>query len=191
MIVMTSMIDLESLFGHLFDEYLNRENQVVSKSSAITTADASVKRQQQLDSSSPTSTLATTVTANGNFDVVQRIILVILLEHQNDTLLVFTVTMEILSVSTSNNIVVGPHRTRGTIVGVATSFQLCRNHYHMLMLKALRSNIQDHDLSSKIFKVIQDRGYCYPDEEEDIGSFQVKYEHDGQKHKLIKKVKSR
>ncbi|GJS73741.1 hypothetical protein Tco_0706582 [Tanacetum coccineum] len=68
-IVMTSMIELESLFGHLFDEYFNGENQVISKSSAITTADASDKRQQQPDSTSSTSTLATTVTTDGNFDL--------------------------------------------------------------------------------------------------------------------------
>ncbi|GJS64573.1 hypothetical protein Tco_0679137 [Tanacetum coccineum] len=36
--------ELESLFDPLFDEYFNRENQVVSKSSAVTTADASDKR---------------------------------------------------------------------------------------------------------------------------------------------------
>ncbi|GKA51456.1 hypothetical protein Tco_0744652, partial [Tanacetum coccineum] len=46
----------------------NGENQVVSKSSAVTTADASDKRQQQLDLTSFTSTLAKTVTADGNFD---------------------------------------------------------------------------------------------------------------------------
>ncbi|GJU64186.1 hypothetical protein Tco_1246021 [Tanacetum coccineum] len=69
MIVMTSMIELESLFGHLFDEYFNGENQVVSKSSAVTTADALDKHQQQPDSTSSTSTLATTVTADGNFDL--------------------------------------------------------------------------------------------------------------------------
>ncbi|GKD69419.1 hypothetical protein Tco_1323509, partial [Tanacetum coccineum] len=40
-----------------------------SKSSAVTTADTSDKRQQQPDSTSSTSTLATTVTADGNFDV--------------------------------------------------------------------------------------------------------------------------
>ncbi|GKD19506.1 hypothetical protein Tco_1208664 [Tanacetum coccineum] len=57
------------LFGHLFDEYFNGVNQVVSKSSAVTAADASVKRQQQPDSTSSTSTLATTVTADGNFDL--------------------------------------------------------------------------------------------------------------------------
>ncbi|GJS32178.1 hypothetical protein Tco_0530560 [Tanacetum coccineum] len=51
----------------LFDEYFNEENQVVSKSFAVTTADASDKRQQQPDSTSYTSTLATTVTADGNF----------------------------------------------------------------------------------------------------------------------------
>ncbi|GJU20436.1 hypothetical protein Tco_1153778 [Tanacetum coccineum] len=39
------------------------------KSSAVTTADASDKRQQQPDSTSSTSTLATIVTADGNFDL--------------------------------------------------------------------------------------------------------------------------
>ncbi|GKD24175.1 hypothetical protein Tco_1230389, partial [Tanacetum coccineum] len=47
----------------------NGENQVVSKSSAVTTADASDKCQQQQDSTSSTSTLATTITADGNFDL--------------------------------------------------------------------------------------------------------------------------
>ncbi|GKG24001.1 hypothetical protein Tco_0392037 [Tanacetum coccineum] len=69
MIVMTSMIDLESLFAPLFDEYFNGENQVVSKSSDVTTANASDKRQQQPDLTSFTSTLATTVTADGKFDL--------------------------------------------------------------------------------------------------------------------------
>ncbi|GKD36671.1 hypothetical protein Tco_1252180 [Tanacetum coccineum] len=69
MIVMTLMIELESLFGHLFDEYFNGVNQVVSKSSVVIVADASVKRQQQPDSTSFTSTLVTTVTADGNFDL--------------------------------------------------------------------------------------------------------------------------
>ncbi|GKF08336.1 hypothetical protein Tco_0042560 [Tanacetum coccineum] len=69
MIVMTLMPELESLFRPLFDEYLNGENQVVLKSSTVTTADASDKRQQQPDSTLSTSTLATTVTANGNFDL--------------------------------------------------------------------------------------------------------------------------
>ncbi|GJY94103.1 hypothetical protein Tco_0510464 [Tanacetum coccineum] len=69
MIVMTSMVELESLFGHLFDELSNGENQVVSKSSDVTTADAFDKRQQQQDSTSSTSTLATTITADGNFDL--------------------------------------------------------------------------------------------------------------------------
>ncbi|GJY48289.1 hypothetical protein Tco_0438245 [Tanacetum coccineum] len=44
---------------------------VVSKSSVVTAADASDKRQQKPDSTSSTSTLATTVTADGNFDVWQ------------------------------------------------------------------------------------------------------------------------
>ncbi|GKF24329.1 hypothetical protein Tco_0076651 [Tanacetum coccineum] len=69
MIVMTSMIELESLFGPFFDEYFNGENQVVSKSFAVTTADASDKRQQQPDSTSSTSALAITVTVDGNFDL--------------------------------------------------------------------------------------------------------------------------
>ncbi|GJW08245.1 hypothetical protein Tco_1570668 [Tanacetum coccineum] len=69
MIVMTSMIELESLFGPLFDEYFNGENQVVSKSFAVTTADASDKRQQQPDLTSSTSTLVTTISADGNFDL--------------------------------------------------------------------------------------------------------------------------
>nr|GEV97627.1 retrovirus-related Pol polyprotein from transposon TNT 1-94 [Tanacetum cinerariifolium] len=69
MIVMMSMIELESVFGPLFDKYFNGENQVVSKSSAVTTADTSDKRQQQPDSTSSTLTLATTVTADGNFDL--------------------------------------------------------------------------------------------------------------------------
>ncbi|GKB29358.1 hypothetical protein Tco_0868759 [Tanacetum coccineum] len=69
MIVMMSMIELESIFGPLFDGYLNGDNQVVSNSFVVTTADASDKRQQQPDSTSSTSTLATTVTTDGNFDM--------------------------------------------------------------------------------------------------------------------------
>ncbi|GJU31365.1 hypothetical protein Tco_1174954 [Tanacetum coccineum] len=71
MIVMTSMTKLESLFGPLFDKYSNGENQVVLKSSAVTTTDTSDKhqQQQQLDSTSSTLNLATTVTADGNFDL--------------------------------------------------------------------------------------------------------------------------
>ncbi|GJU93958.1 hypothetical protein Tco_1318714, partial [Tanacetum coccineum] len=65
----TTSNELDLLFGPLFDEYFNGENQVVLKSSAVTTTDASNKRQQQPDSTSSTSTLATTVTADGNFDL--------------------------------------------------------------------------------------------------------------------------
>ncbi|GJZ97153.1 retrovirus-related pol polyprotein from transposon TNT 1-94 [Tanacetum coccineum] len=64
-----SAVELESVFGPLFDEYLNGENQVVLKCSAVTTTNASDKRQQQPDSTSSTSTLATSVTADGNFDL--------------------------------------------------------------------------------------------------------------------------
>ncbi|GKC67948.1 hypothetical protein Tco_1100546 [Tanacetum coccineum] len=69
MIFMASIIELESLFSHLFDEYFNGENQFVSKSFVVTTADASDKRQQKPDSTSSTLTLATIVTADGNFDL--------------------------------------------------------------------------------------------------------------------------
>ncbi|GJX23898.1 hypothetical protein Tco_0228343 [Tanacetum coccineum] len=69
MISMISMIELESQFGPSFDEYFIGENQVVSKSSDVTTADASDKRQQQPNSTSSTLTLATTVSADRNFDL--------------------------------------------------------------------------------------------------------------------------
>nr|GEX63353.1 hypothetical protein [Tanacetum cinerariifolium] len=68
-IVMTSRIELESLFDPSFAEYFDGENQVVSKPSAVTTADTSDKRQQQPDLTSSTLTLATTVSADGNFDL--------------------------------------------------------------------------------------------------------------------------
>nr|GEY50061.1 hypothetical protein [Tanacetum cinerariifolium] len=61
--------ELESLFGPSLDEYFNGQNQVVSKPSAVTTADASDKRKNQPDLTPSTSTLATTVTADGNFDL--------------------------------------------------------------------------------------------------------------------------
>ncbi|GKA09692.1 hypothetical protein Tco_0689125 [Tanacetum coccineum] len=65
----TTSNELDLLFGPLFDEYFNGENQVVLKSSAVTTTDASNKRQQQnLIIPHPSSTLAKTVNANGNFD---------------------------------------------------------------------------------------------------------------------------
>ncbi|GJR29711.1 hypothetical protein Tco_1105943 [Tanacetum coccineum] len=95
MIVVTSMIELDSLFGPLLEEYFNRENQVVSKSSAVTTADASDKRQQQPDSTSSTSTLATTNSADGNYDLFRVM------------LFSFTVLNENLPVSSSNSTVVG------------------------------------------------------------------------------------
>ncbi|GKG24340.1 hypothetical protein Tco_0394968 [Tanacetum coccineum] len=62
----TTSNELDLLFDPLFDEYFNGENQVVLKSSPVTTTDALNKRQQP-DSTSSTSTLSTTVTANGNF----------------------------------------------------------------------------------------------------------------------------
>ncbi|GKG14921.1 hypothetical protein Tco_0354521, partial [Tanacetum coccineum] len=65
----TTSNELDLLFGPLFDEYFNGENQVVLKSSDATTTDASNKCQQQPESTSSTSTLATTATANENFDL--------------------------------------------------------------------------------------------------------------------------
>ncbi|GKC60785.1 hypothetical protein Tco_1088383, partial [Tanacetum coccineum] len=56
------------LFSPMFDEYFTGATTVVSKSSDVITANASDKRQQQPDSTSSTSTLATTVSADGNFD---------------------------------------------------------------------------------------------------------------------------
>ncbi|GJS04639.1 hypothetical protein Tco_0321147 [Tanacetum coccineum] len=47
----------------------NGENQVVSKFSDVNTVDAFDKRQQQQDSTSSASTLATTISADGNFDL--------------------------------------------------------------------------------------------------------------------------
>ncbi|GJX00179.1 retrovirus-related pol polyprotein from transposon TNT 1-94 [Tanacetum coccineum] len=65
----TKSNELNCYFGLVFDdEYFNGENQVVLKSSVVTTPDASNKPQQP-DSTSSTSTLATTVTANKNFDL--------------------------------------------------------------------------------------------------------------------------
>nr|GEU71688.1 hypothetical protein [Tanacetum cinerariifolium] len=74
-IVMTSMIKLESLVDPLFDEYLDGENQVVSKPSTATTADTSDNGQQQPDSTSSTSSLATTVFADGKLRLVYIFIL--------------------------------------------------------------------------------------------------------------------
>ncbi|GJY33778.1 hypothetical protein Tco_0418247 [Tanacetum coccineum] len=45
------------------------DKEPMTESFAVTTADASDKCQQQPDSTSSTSTLATTVTADGNFDL--------------------------------------------------------------------------------------------------------------------------
>ncbi|GKA91904.1 hypothetical protein Tco_0813829 [Tanacetum coccineum] len=66
---LTTSNELELLYSPMFSELLNGNSPVVSKSSAVHTTDASNKRQQQPDSTSSTSTLATTVTANGNFDL--------------------------------------------------------------------------------------------------------------------------
>ncbi|GJS67689.1 hypothetical protein Tco_0682254 [Tanacetum coccineum] len=58
----------KSIRSFALTNYSNGENQVVSKSSTVTD-DASDKRHQQQDSTSSTSTLATTITADGNFDL--------------------------------------------------------------------------------------------------------------------------
>ncbi|GJU06827.1 hypothetical protein Tco_1123257 [Tanacetum coccineum] len=68
--ISTSLLDSWKVYSVICStNHSNGENQVVSKSSAVTTADASDKRQQQQDSTSSTSTLATTITADGNFDL--------------------------------------------------------------------------------------------------------------------------
>ncbi|GJX07811.1 hypothetical protein Tco_0195743 [Tanacetum coccineum] len=46
--IVTKSNELDLLFGPLFDEYFNRENLVVSKFSAVTTADASDKKSYAL-----------------------------------------------------------------------------------------------------------------------------------------------
>nr|GEU68740.1 hypothetical protein [Tanacetum cinerariifolium] len=59
--------------GKLFNSCTSKDDSetthAVSKPSAVTTADASDKHQQQPDLTTSTSTLATTVTADGNFDL--------------------------------------------------------------------------------------------------------------------------
>ncbi|GJZ83474.1 hypothetical protein Tco_0648647 [Tanacetum coccineum] len=125
LIVMTSMIELESLFSPLFDEYLNGENQVVSKSSAVTTADASDKRQQQPDFWNRNPNIGTTV------------------EYQK-------VPLASLNVSTLDK----PHFKLENLLrrfihesnpdiddGVTTSFQHRQTHYHMLIIKLQRHTI--------------------------------------------------
>ncbi|GJT95438.1 gag-pol polyprotein [Tanacetum coccineum] len=67
LIVMTSMLSWK-VYSSLFDRNINGENQFL-KSSDVTTADAFDKRQQQQDSTSSTSSLATTIPADGNFDL--------------------------------------------------------------------------------------------------------------------------
>ncbi|GKC35371.1 hypothetical protein Tco_1047755, partial [Tanacetum coccineum] len=51
--------------------------------------------------------------------------------------------------------------------------------------QAFKNVIKDLQIQNKIVEIVS------PDEEEEIRSFQDKYEHVSQKHKLIKKVKSR
>ncbi|GJU46021.1 hypothetical protein Tco_1203287 [Tanacetum coccineum] len=65
------MIELKSLFGPLFDEYFNGATQVVSKSSAIMWLFCIVINIIKPDSTSSTLTLATTVTVDGNFDLIE------------------------------------------------------------------------------------------------------------------------
>nr|GEW47881.1 hypothetical protein [Tanacetum cinerariifolium] len=69
MIVMTSMIELKFYSILCLTNNSDGENQVVLKSFVVTTADASDKRQQLHDSTSSTTTLSITVTADENFDM--------------------------------------------------------------------------------------------------------------------------
>ncbi|GJW83359.1 retrovirus-related pol polyprotein from transposon TNT 1-94 [Tanacetum coccineum] len=57
----TTPNELDLLFSPMFDELLNRTTQVVSKSSAVTTADAPNKCQQQNTTQSTTTTVATDI----------------------------------------------------------------------------------------------------------------------------------
>ncbi|GJU31578.1 retrovirus-related pol polyprotein from transposon TNT 1-94 [Tanacetum coccineum] len=60
--VTTSLNELDILFSPMFDEYFNGATPVVSKSSAVTTADASDKRQQQNTTPSTSTTVAADLT---------------------------------------------------------------------------------------------------------------------------------
>ncbi|GKC26765.1 hypothetical protein Tco_1034059 [Tanacetum coccineum] len=120
----TTSKELDVLFGPLFDKYFNGENQVVLKSSAVTTTDASNKRQQQPDSTSSTSTLAITVTANGNFyikDVYKR----------------KKATKIVLTLEQSQQVL---EMTLGLDDGVAASFQRSRIHKPHALTQAFKVN---------------------------------------------------
>ncbi|GJZ21774.1 hypothetical protein Tco_0558813 [Tanacetum coccineum] len=71
--ISTSLLGSWKVYSVIYlTNYSNGENQVVSKSFAVTTADVSDKRQQQQDSTSSTSstsTLTPTIIADGNFDL--------------------------------------------------------------------------------------------------------------------------
>ncbi|GJT21323.1 hypothetical protein Tco_0891260 [Tanacetum coccineum] len=60
--VTTSLNELEILFSPMFDEYFNESTQVVLKSSAVTTTNASDKRQQPNITPSTSTTIATNIT---------------------------------------------------------------------------------------------------------------------------------
>ncbi|GJS65679.1 retrovirus-related pol polyprotein from transposon TNT 1-94 [Tanacetum coccineum] len=60
--VKMSLQELEMLFGLMFDEYFSRATKAVSKSSAVTTADASDKRQQPNITPSTSTTVAADTT---------------------------------------------------------------------------------------------------------------------------------
>nr|GFA62055.1 retrovirus-related Pol polyprotein from transposon TNT 1-94 [Tanacetum cinerariifolium] len=74
----TTLNELDLLFSPMFDELLNGPSEIVSKSSAITTADESIQRQQQQTTplknhttpapSCQIPTLATTVTSSENIN---------------------------------------------------------------------------------------------------------------------------
>ncbi|GJV93093.1 hypothetical protein Tco_1540906, partial [Tanacetum coccineum] len=161
LIVMSSMIELESLFGPLFDEYFNGENQVVSKSSAITAADASNKRQQQPDSTSSTSILATTVSADGNFNLSYALSWK---PCQGDSLNLPDHRYSIYTIK---------QETRGLDDGVAASFQRSRihkPHAHTHAFKVNRSTSRSLILNFPTIKEPQTQD----DQESQIKMIQVK-----------------
>ncbi|GJU98949.1 hypothetical protein Tco_1328220 [Tanacetum coccineum] len=178
----TDMIELESLFGPLFDEYLNGVNQVVSKSFAVTAADAPDKRQQQPDSTSSTSTLATTVTADENFDVSYTLSWK---PCQGDSL---NLPDHMYSIYTIKR------ETRGLDDGVTALFQRSRihkPHAHTQAFKVNRTTLKSLTLNFPTIKEPQSQiknrllGKIVRLMNIYVKQECNKYEHVGQEHKMI------
>ncbi|GJT60082.1 hypothetical protein Tco_1003615 [Tanacetum coccineum] len=114
----------------------NGENQVVSKSSFVNVADASDKRQQQPDSNSSTSTLATTVIADGNLDLLRLKLSSEQSQHgDSDDVLNIRVILFSNHSDNGNPLSVNIKQHCGTNADVAAPFQLSRTDHYMLILK--------------------------------------------------------